>query len=465
MARRKTYRLAHWLSETSTPLFLLDEKRKVLFFNQGCEALTGWTAADTIGKVCDYVSQGTTEDVSGLLGSLCPPPDILDSLSQTVPATIITKKGGALPRSIHFFTLGAESGQEVHVLGIIGPRIERASPSETIVSTRELHAELNAIRSTLRKNFRIDVIIARSPAMSRVLRQAHNAISVRSAVHLTGERGTGREFLARTIHYAGPERLTAFVPIDCEQLSSHEIKRTLLKALESPPPGDAHIPARQVGALLLKSVTQMPRDVQQLLIDALDAAESEQRTIPRLFSSDCRPLQVAVEQEQLLEPLYFALSTMEISLPPLRKRQEDFEYLGQMFLEQENRDRSKQIGGFTQDVWHLFRQYRWPGNLREFQQTIAEAYAASQGPFITVSDLPFRFRTGLDAQRVGPAEIESAVDLRQHLDKMERRIIEQTLRRCGFNKSRAAELLGLTRPKLYRRIEQLGIIERPELDD
>jgi len=153
------------------------------------------------------------------------------------------------------------------------------------------------------------------------------------------------------------------------------------------------------------------------------------------------------------------LSEFTIDLPALRERADDLPLISQSVLESQNVGADKQIGGFTSEVSELFAKYDWPGNLSELEAVIVEARAACGGSLITVRDLPFRFRTGLDAQAVGPSLAAEPMNLEELLARVEADHIRWALAAARSNKSQAAALLGLTRPRLYRRMEALGMAQ------
>ena len=167
------------------------------------------------------------------------------------------------------------------------------------------------------------------------------------------------------------------------------------------------------------------------------------------------------EDERIRSDFYHLLTPMCIAVPPLRRRMEDLRYLAQYLLEELNRGESRQLNGFADDVWEKFTEYNWPGNVDELLAVIREARAACNEPWIRTKDLPFRFRTGYDAQSVGPALQPQVAALEPYLAKAEKEQIEQALKQCRHNKAKAARLLGMTRPRLYRRMQILGIEDEP----
>lgn len=470
MTKRRRGGVAAWLSETDLPVFVLDERRVVLFFNRGCEQLTGWTAADVVGKTCDYAGAVDPEHVESLTGALCPPPQAFAGETVSSVVQLTPRTGEPQPRLVHYFPFQSAASEPWKVLGVIAGTPATNGSRGRNSEMDDLHARLSVLRGELRDRYRIDAVIAASAPMRRVLTQASLAIGSSEAVHLSGESGTGREFLARLIHYEGPRRLNAFVPLDCAASPVFELQRTLKRAFAPPDIDEASVPALQPGALFLRNVTALPRDLQERLVQSLDQQDKGRDPGVRLFSADSESLIHAVEEDRLLPELYYRLTPLVIDVPALRDRGDDLPLLGQHLLERINRDEDKQVGGVSQEVWERFRKYQWPGNVKELQAVVAECHASAQTPLVTAADLPFRFRTGYDAQQAGPPHRPQPINLEQFLESVERREIERVLRECGANKTRAAELLGLNRPRLYRRMEQLGIsdpasTENPAGDD
>ena len=183
------------------------------------------------------------------------------------------------------------------------------------------------------------------------------------------------------------------------------------------------------------------------------------------MAASCGPLDPAVVSGDFLPELFFALTPITISVPLLRHRQDDLELLAQYFLEESNRGAATQITGFHDAVLEQFRRYNWPGNVGELRAVVIESRNACTGSVIESESLPFRFRTGAGGQSVGPVARSRLTPLDPLLLRVEKEQIELALAEARYNKAKAAELLGITRPRLYRRMEVLGIVDRDAPDD
>lgn len=436
--------------------------RRVAFFNSGCERLTGWSGVEIIGKVCDYVAGDVAADSEALSSNLCPPPEVFAGVPADVPAYLPHRNGEPLPRLLRFQPLVDDEGNLEGILGFILPI---PTPMQTVdtTPTRKLHAELSALRLGLRQRFGIRTLVCKSPPMLRVLDQITVARSSTAPLLLRGEIGTGKEHIARLIHYESDSRHRTFMPLDCRRLSALELKQAVRRFLEGgriEEHGAAGGQGLRPGTLFFANVDQLSRDIQQTIVDAFGPNQSERRTDLRLIGSTSADFRKALDDDSILSEFYYLLTTLEISLPPLRARGEDLSLLAQSLLEDLNRGDAKQVGGFAENVWDRLREYQWPGNTDELRLVVTEARSNCQETTIRLEDLPFRFRTGLEAQSVGPPVAPRITPLEDLLARIEKEQIERTLEETRHNKSKAAELLGLTRPRLYRRMESLGIEDR-----
>ncbi len=456
-----------WLASTTTPVFILDDRRRVLFFNKGCEQLTGWEAGDVIGQVCDFVSEPDLAQVESFTGALCPPPEVFQGQEQSLPTFLQDRSGNKTSHLIRFFPLTNEDGRVERVLGTFSRIPEPISSHPNL--DRELHAELAALRADLWQHYDISSVVGRSRSFHRLMEQVRLACCHRSSLHLSGEAGTGKEHLARLVHYQSDARRKAFVPLECRRLTRDEIKLAVRGVLRDA--RDEQTTRLSPGTLFLKNVDYLPDSVQDLLLEeastafgsephrAEDPTHSSASVALRLMSSSEIDLESAVSQDRLNLDVFYLLTSQTIMVPSLRQRPEDVMLLAQHFLESLNRDRETQVTGFADDVTKAFRKYTWPGNQDELKVVVTQARESCERSTITLGDLPFRFRSGQDAQRVGPTQPVEIIPLEDRLAAVEREHIELALQQSGDNKSQAADSLGITRARLYRRMQILGIVD------
>ena len=453
MAKRpRRRRIDALIQSADSPVFAVDAQRRLMLFNAGCERLTGWSADDVLGVSCDYSSEAEPQTVATLSAALCPPPEVFEGKTAHLPATIVTRIGHSYSRLVHFHPILDDDGAVIFVFGTIR-EMESMPATHRVSASQRVHAELAAARNAVRERYGTSSFLGQGAAMQRVFEQFALARDSRFPVLIVGEAGTGKQHLARAIHAEGSQRVSAFVPIECRRLPAREVRRTLRRLLdtvteESPVQPPAALP----GTVYLKDADALAHDAQELLLQEFET-ERPPNAHPRFIAA----VSNEAFRESLDRELQFRISTIRIELPALRNRPEDLPLLAQAFLERMNHGADRQLSGFAEEVWTQFEEYRWPGNLAELEAVITGARDSSTGNEIEVGDLPFRFRTGLDAQTVGPPIRPNVEPLEEYLAKIEIDRIEDALRQSRQNKAQAAKLLGMTRPRLYRRMQTLGM--------
>ena len=438
-------------------MFVVDVDRTLVAFNAGCEALTGWTAEEVLGERCLYGSVPETNTAHALAASLCPPAEVFQGQPLTVPARIVKRSGESVARQIQFVPLRDDDQELAAIVGFLLPPDLPAPPAVVELPAR-LHADLTALRTRLRSRFGAQSLVARSPAMARVLAQVELAQFSPAFVLLRGEPGTGKEHLARVIHFGGAAKANWFVPLDCRRLGADELTRVIARLLELHSPSRSG-PEPQPGTIFLGDVELLPRDLQARLAESFLPLL---RPRLRLMASTTVDLEAFSERGEFRRDLLHLLSVIPIDVPSLRERGDDCRLLAVGFLEDLNRQGTKQVNGFQDEVWPLFERYRWPGNLDELATAVREAYEATTETLIRPADLPFRFRAALQMQEEPPAPSLPKWDLEATLARVESQMIRLALERAKGNRSEAAELLGINRARLLRRLAQLGFLEAGE---
>ena len=277
------------------------------------------------------------------------------------------------------------------------------------------------------------------------------AAASRASVLLVGPPGSGRQHAANAIHYGrAAEAAGPLVPLACALLGAEMIRSTVEAAAAAVRPARRDSP----GTLLLIQADQIPPEVQAELAAILSA-----RLFPmRLIATAEQSLLEFARRGRCREDLAALLSTIAIELPPLAQRREDVPLLAQLFSEEANVRGGKQLGGFSPEALDRLDGYSWPGNLDELAQTVAQSHARADGPLVQAGDLPERLRWAAETA-IRPRRKDDTIDLDEFLGRIERELIRRTLARAKGNKAKAARLLGLTRPRLYRRMVQLGLEE------
>jgi DNA-binding NtrC family response regulator len=314
--------------------------------------------------------------------------------------------------------------------------------------------------------------------MRKVRAQVAAAAESSSNALVSGRHGSGRGHVARAIHYhANPHHSAKLITLDCELAGDDVLRRTL----DSLRTADAQL--RQRPTLLLENLQALSAAHQSLLLSELRESKFAARIVatcsderidaglqpartgvrtrqPLDASPDTEGLGPAVIEPQLLNEI----STISVRIPRLVERLEDLPILVQSVLEECNRGNRKQIGSVRSDVLDQLALHTWPGELVELREVIAAAHASCTGDEITASHLPavihHAARAAAHARRPPPERIV----LDDLLARIEREAIVRALAQAGGNKTDAAELLGMTRPRLYRRMVQLGLVQESPFD-
>ncbi len=449
------------------PLFWLGPMFKLVWVNHAWENLTGYPAESVVGLTC--TAQGPTGEggLSDLARSFHPPPkSILGEPAGTV-SHIYRASGEPIWRHIAFWPLRDEDDSSIGFLGLVHEADCR--PSAAHREATQLHLDLLEIRRLQQKRYGFESLVGFGPSHRRLVDQVRLAASSTAPVLIVGESGTGKRQVARTIHHNGPGRHQPLVPFDCHALPSEILERELFgtnKFAESDPEGlsptgETLRPRLSLGdgsSLLICEILLLPRDLQSRLAASLD-------TPVRLLATTALDPAIAVANEQLRPDLYFALTTLVIQLQPLRQRREELPALAQHLLDRANERGGDQRTGFTPQALSALTAYDWPGNLRELARVIDYAHSQAGGPLVAIEDLPSSIRGQLSDGYPSTPHTNAIKPLDELLTEVERRLIETGLKQARGNKSRAAELLGISRPRLYRRIKELNLPDDGESVD
>jgi len=323
---------------------------------------------------------------------------------------------------------------------------------------KEANAPLN--RSDADHKFHFDKIVGQSAALMDVLGTVSRIAPTNASVLITGESGTGKDLVARLLRHYSPRRDDAFVTIDLgsipEQLFESELfgyeKGAFTDARRSK---SGRMEMASGGTLFLDEIGNLSLPMQSKLLTAI-----EKRHITRLgavepISIDVRlicatnaNLRQLVGEGSFRQDLLYRINTIEIAIPPLRERGEDILMLADHFQRLYSRKYKKTIKGLSREAGSKLMKYPWPGNVRELQHVLERAVILNEGTVLRPDDFPL-YTVSYERKK------EPDPDL--NLEQAERKIIERALRQSNGNMSYAAELLGITRFSLYRKIEKFGL--------
>jgi DNA-binding NtrC family response regulator len=325
---------------------------------------------------------------------------------------------------------------------------------------RRLLQENKFYRQELLSKYQFKNVIGRTAQMFHVYKTIAKVADSKSTVLLYGERGTGKELIARSIHYNSLRNNRPFIPIDCASLvetlmeselfghvrgaftGAHSAKKGLLEEADG---GTLFLD--EVSNLNLSMQTKLLRFLQEHEIKHVGGTESI-RVDVRVIAATNQPLESAVKDGKFREDLYDRLNVVSITLPPLRERKDDIPLLANHFLQKFSEENHKEISHISPEALEILLQYSWPGNVRELEHTVERAVILSTHPIILPEDLPRKMFEETRAAEILPTE--KSLSLRQ----VEKRYVLKVLEETGGNKKKASEILGIDRTTLYRILEK-----------
>jgi Nif-specific regulatory protein len=339
---------------------------------------------------------------------------------------------------------------------------------ENLGRRQELAENLSQIRDEnqqLRERLGAECeIIGSSMAMDKVRSEINRAAPNRATVLIRGESGVGKELVARAVHFASQRRKGPFVCLNCAALTESLLESELFGHERGAFTGatDRKIgkfEAADGGTLMLDEIGEMTPTIQAKFLRVLEGhpfervGGSEQIKVDvRVIAATNRDLEKAVAEAHFRRDLYFRLRVLEVTVPALRKRLEDLPELAHHFLLRFNAETGRKISGFSSEALERMMQYRWPGNVREIKNVVERAVVLARGDKIEAEDLALtKLSTAGDTVDVVPA---AGAFEPMSLDELERRHILATLKATNWNKSQTANILGIERSTLDRKIRR-----------
>ncbi len=365
----------------------------------------------------------------------------------SVPQAVEATKAGAY----YFLEKPCEPEQ---ILLIIEKALERS----------RLLAESAKLRQHFTKRQQYADLIGSSRAMQTIYETIEHVAKTDANILIVGDSGTGKELIANAIHFHSRRAGQEFVKVNCSALPKELIEAELFGYVKGSFTGAAHdrlglFGQAHKGSLLLDELVEMPIDLQPKLLRVLEerryrrVGDSFSREVDfRLICSTNRVLHEAIQKGLLREDLYYRISTITITVPPLRERGADLQLLIEEFYRRFCERYERELKGFAQAAYQRLFAYAWPGNVRELQNVIERAVLLSQGPYIEAVDLQLgtsRNGNGLSPEFYYPPSMTWT--------DIERAVITTALERVGGNKKAAAKALGIQRTRLYNKLSKYQI--------
>jgi two-component system, NtrC family, response regulator len=325
------------------------------------------------------------------------------------------------------------------------------------------------LRQSLEERYSRHQIIGRSRPMHQVLDMVDRVAPTRSTVLITGESGSGKELVAKAIHFASGRKDGPFISVNCMALNPGTLESELFGHEKGSFTGavakkKGRFELADGGTLFLDEIGELSHDVQVKLLRVLQERTFERvgGTQPvqvdlRLIAATNKDLKSAVEAGSFREDLFYRLNVVQVDMPPLRERREDIPLLAMHFLQKFTSENKKTVTGFTTEAMDYLTAYEWPGNVRQLENVVERCVVLSAGETVTVEDLPPDIR---DEE----AQFKSAVDLlpgrinlAETLEKIEAALIRRALARSGFVQVKAADLLGISKSLLQYKLKKYKI--------
>ena len=324
-----------------------------------------------------------------------------------------------------------------------------------------LQEENTALKRELKDRYSLGSMVGKSKAMQEVFNLVEKVADYKANILITGETGTGKELVARGIHYSGSSGGKPFVTIDCASIPENLLESELFGYAKGAFTGADDSKKGQIemahgGTLFLDEVGELPLGLQKKLLRFLQEKEfvrvggTKRRKVDvRILAATNKDLESEVKAGTWREDLFYRLNVITIHLPPLRDRKEDISLLINFFLDKYNTQNQRSIQGVTSDVHTVFELYAWPGNVRELENVIERGVVLCTGDMITLSCLPPKL-----------AELETEKDTENGLNLMdvEKKLIVRALDQDGGNQSAAARTLGISRKQLRTKMKHHGLL-------
>jgi DNA-binding NtrC family response regulator len=378
--------------------------------------------------------------------------DRMHALAPEVPVIVITAFG-SIESAVAAIRRGAyDFITKPFDCDVLALTVERA------LERRRLSLEVEALRERVEASQRFHQLVGQSAPMRRVFDLVKRVAQSEATVLIEGESGTGKELVARAIHASSRRGSGPFMAVNCGALPEALLESELFGHLKG-----AFTDARtervglfreaQGGTLFLDEVGELPLALQVKLLRAVQERKvrpvGSDKEVPfdaRILSATNQALDAAVAEKRFRQDLFYRLNVVRVELPPLRERGTDVLLLANELLHQQRAASGGSVTGFSDSVLQTLMAWTWPGNVRELKNVIEHGLAMAKGPLLELGDLPLGLR-----RQGGGARLSEGFEP-VSLGVIELRHIRRMVEHCGGNKRKAAELLGIDRTTLYRKL-------------
>jgi DNA-binding NtrC family response regulator len=385
--------------------------------------------------------------------------DLLEEAKKVAPLTpvIIITAFGTIESAIQAMKMGAyDYITKPFQIDEIVLTVKKA------LENRLLKKEVVRLKKEVESRYHFHQLIGKSPLMQKIYDLIQRISDSSGNVLITGESGTGKELVAKAIHYNGVRKEGPFVPVNCAAIPETLLESELFgykKGAFTDAKTDKKglISGATDGTLFLDEITEMSPMLQAKLLRVIEErgvrplGDTNSHPIDvRIISASNRDIRSMIREGRFREDLYYRLKVIDIELPPLRERKEDIPLLVEHFISKFSGETKRKISGVSEDALKLLSNYSWPGNVRELENVIQRAITLTQYETIRPDDLPSSM-----FQEIRQNVLDKGFREKYSIDQLEKEYIRKILIEVGGNKSKAAEILGLDRKTLYRKLEEL----------
>jgi len=333
-----------------------------------------------------------------------------------------------------------------------------------LFEVRELHLENRILRKELQREYDYSNIIGKSPAIVQIFEMIKAVADTESTVLISGNSGTGKELVAKALHYNSRRSNRPFIALNCGAISENLIESELFGHKKGAFTGaisdkEGFIKAAEGGTLFLDEISEMPPQLQVKLLRAIQEKEytpvGTTLSLPvnvRFIASTNRNLQEQVSQGKFREDLFYRINVIEIHLPSLKERESDIPLLADYFLDKYRKQMNKNILGISNDAIRALMNHEWKGEIRELENVIERSVIFCNQDFIHTNHLPVQFQS-----EAGQSEFLHTGSLDESVRRFEKEIIIRALESNDYNKEKTADNLQVGLSTLYRKMKELNI--------
>ncbi len=416
-------------------IFAIDGTKRIIYFNSEAEKITGIKKEEAIGEICKNVFHSNRCDSNCILEKAI---NLKENVEDS-EVKIININGDEIPLHVYGFPLFDDDN---NVIG--GIEIFRDISGEKV------------LRDELSEKFVFNNIVGKSKKIREILKILPQIAKSDSSVLITGETGTGKEVIAKTIHSLSFRKDGPFIPLNCGAIPENLLESELFGFKKGSFTGaerdkEGLIKKANGGTLFLDEIGELPQNMQVKILRALEEKKilpigsyKEEEIDIRLISATNKNISQMVEEGKFRRDLYYRINVVEIYLPPLRERREDIPLLIEFFIKKFNALKRKKIKGVSKEALNFLLNYEFPGNVRELENIIEYSFIMCDGNKIELYHLP---------RKLFPLQKNSNLKL----ESLKKDALVEALKITNCNLTQSAQILGIHRSTLYRLLSKYSL--------